>query len=45
MKKKTDISQVRFKYKKDALDIKNSAHTPTSKKTEGSPQPGFFFYF
>ena len=28
MKKKTDISQVRFKYKKDALDIKNSASNP-----------------
>ena len=28
MIKKTDISQVRFKYKKDALDIKNSASNP-----------------
>ena len=28
MKKKTDISQVRFKYKKDALDIQNSNPNP-----------------
>ena len=28
MKKKTDISQVRFKYKKDILDIKSSSPDP-----------------
>ena len=28
MKKKTDISQVRFKYKKDILDIKGSSPDP-----------------
>ena len=28
MKSKTDISQIRFKYKTDSLDIKNTSNDP-----------------